>query len=48
MKTLSFQEKVLYGELIVVIAAVIFYVHFLRVAPPGHIRSTASSFSSHC
>ena len=35
MKTLTYQEKVLYGELIVVIAAVIFYVHFIRVAPPG-------------
>jgi len=35
MKTLTYQEKVLYGELIVVIAAAIFYVHFLRVAPPG-------------
>ena len=35
MSTLTYQEKVLYGELVAVIAAVIFYIHFIRIAPPG-------------
>jgi hypothetical protein len=35
MSSLTYQEKVLYGEFAAVIAAIVFYIHFIRVAPPG-------------
>ena len=36
MSRLSFQEKMLYAQLVGLIAVIAFYLHFLNNTPPGH------------
>ena len=36
MSRLSFQEKMLYAQLVCLIGLVAFYLHFLNNTPPGH------------
>jgi len=36
MSRLSFQEKMLWGQLLCLAIVVVFYAHYLQHAPPGH------------
>jgi uncharacterized membrane protein len=36
MSRLAFQEKMLWAQLLAILAVGVFYVHFLNNAPPGH------------
>ena len=36
MSRLTFQERMLWAQLIAIVAVGVFYVHFLNNAPPGH------------
>ncbi len=36
MSRLSFQEKMLWAQLLALVVVVVYYLHFLMYAPPGH------------